>query len=49
MDVACGNLFDWKLQKSKYKYQLEQGNLPPHLPEVQNIWRQCEYCYKEGV
>ena len=35
--------------KRKYQYQFEQGNLPPHLPEFQNIRRQCEYCYKEGI
>ena len=35
--------------KRKYQYQFEQGNLPPHLPEFQNIRRRCEYCYKEGI
>ena len=35
--------------KRKYQYQFEQGNLPPHLPEFQNIYGRCEYCYKEGI
>ena len=35
--------------KRKYQYQFEQGNLPPHLPEFQNIRRRCEYYYKEGI
>ena len=33
----------------KYQHQFEQGNLPPHLPEFQNIRRRCEYCYEEGT
>ena len=28
--------------------KFEQGNLPTHFPEFQNIWRRCDYCYKEG-
>ena len=35
--------------KRKYQYQFEQGNLLPHLPKFQNIWRRCEYFYKEGI
>ena len=35
--------------RRKYKYQFEQGNLPPHLPRFQNVRRQCEYCYEEGI
>ena len=30
-------------------YQFEQGNLPSHLAEFQNICRRCEYCFKEGT
>ena len=33
--------------KRKDQYHFEQGNLPPHLPEIQNIQRRFEYCYKE--
>ena len=29
--------------------KFEQGNLPAHLPEFQNIRRRCEYCYKGGI
>ena len=37
--------------KRKYQYQFEQGNPPSHLQniEFQNIWKRCEYCYKEGI
>ena len=35
--------------KRKHQYHFEQGILPPHLPEFQNVRRQCEYCYKEGI
>ena len=38
-----------KKEKRKYRHQFEQGNLSPHLPEFQNIRRQCEYCYKDGI
>ena len=33
--------------KRKDQYHFEQGNLPSHLPEIQNIQRRFEYCYKE--
>ena len=35
--------------KRKYQYQFERGNQPPHLSELQNIRRRCEYCYKEKI
>ena len=33
--------------KRKDQYHFEQGNLSPHLPEIQNIQSRFEYCYKE--
>ena len=38
-----------KKKGSKRKYQLEQVNLPPYLPEFQNIRTRCEYCQKEDI
>ena len=35
--------------KRKYQYQFQQGNLLQHLPEFRNIWRRCEFCYKDAI
>ena len=35
--------------KRKYQDQFQEGILPSHLPESQNILIRCKYCYKEGT
>ena len=35
--------------KRKYQYEIAKSKLPLHLSEFQNIWRGCEYYYKEGI
>ena len=35
--------------KRKYQYEIGKSKLPLHLSEFQNVWRQCEYYYKEGI